>query len=64
MNKKAACPNCGNPSDVNKVNQWRPFCSERCKLVDLGAWFDESHRIPSEENIPIEDADDINFVKH
>ena len=40
------CPTCG------KKVQWatsphRPFCSERCKLVDLGRWLDESYRIPS-----------------
>jgi endogenous inhibitor of DNA gyrase (YacG/DUF329 family) len=27
---------------------YRPFCSERCRLIDLGAWFDEKHRIPDE----------------
>jgi endogenous inhibitor of DNA gyrase (YacG/DUF329 family) len=28
--------------------RWRPFCSERCKLIDLGTWFDESNRIPDD----------------
>ena len=28
--------------------QWRPFCSERCKLLDLGNWIDERYRVPSE----------------
>jgi hypothetical protein len=28
------------------AQRWKPFCSERCKLIDLGAWFDESNRIP------------------
>jgi len=27
-------------------NPWRPFCSERCKLIDLGAWASESYRVP------------------
>ena len=31
-------------------NHWRPFCSERCKLVDLGAWVDEEYKIPSERS--------------
>jgi endogenous inhibitor of DNA gyrase (YacG/DUF329 family) len=31
---------------------WRPFCSERCKLIDLGSWFDESNRIPDEDTPP------------
>jgi endogenous inhibitor of DNA gyrase (YacG/DUF329 family) len=28
--------------------EWRPFCSERCKLMDLGAWASERHAIPGE----------------
>ena len=28
--------------------QWRPFCSERCRLLDLGNWIDERYRVPSE----------------
>jgi endogenous inhibitor of DNA gyrase (YacG/DUF329 family) len=35
-----------------KAQRWRPFCSERCKLIDLGAWFDESNRIPGESETP------------
>jgi hypothetical protein len=29
--------------------KWRPFCSERCRLIDLGAWITEKHTIPGEE---------------
>ena len=39
------------------ANPWRPFCSERCRLVDLGAWASESYRIPAkpdEEEAPAE----------
>jgi len=32
--------------------RWRPFCSERCKLIDLGTWFDESNRIPGDTETP------------
>ncbi|MEX0951118.1 MAG: DNA gyrase inhibitor YacG [Gammaproteobacteria bacterium] len=40
------CPQCGQQSSLDETqNCWRPFCSERCRLLDLGAWFDESHRI-------------------
>jgi endogenous inhibitor of DNA gyrase (YacG/DUF329 family) len=47
------CPRCGKL--VNwEGNGWRPFCSKRCKLIDLGAWAGEEYRIPhepvSEEN--------------
>jgi endogenous inhibitor of DNA gyrase (YacG/DUF329 family) len=31
---------------------WRPFCSERCKLIDLGAWVSEQRAIPGEEVLP------------
>jgi endogenous inhibitor of DNA gyrase (YacG/DUF329 family) len=32
--------------------RWRPFCSERCRLIDLGAWITEKHAIPGEEVSP------------
>jgi endogenous inhibitor of DNA gyrase (YacG/DUF329 family) len=35
-------------------NVWRPFCSERCKLIDLGAWASERYRVPV-----IEDEDEL-----
>jgi len=40
------CPTCEKPVEWNEQNRWRPFCSERCRIIDLGAWADESHRIP------------------
>ena len=42
------CPNCGTLVEWSEEQPWRPFCSERCKLVDLGTWFDERNRIPGE----------------
>ncbi|MCG6862611.1 MAG: DNA gyrase inhibitor YacG [Chromatiaceae bacterium] len=46
MAKTVACPSCGKPVPWKKESEWRPFCSERCRLIDLGEWFDERHRIP------------------
>ena len=46
------CPTCRTPV-AWEANTWRPFCSERCKIQDLGAWSSEAFRIPenpSEEN--------------
>jgi endogenous inhibitor of DNA gyrase (YacG/DUF329 family) len=43
------CPHCRGPASGRGDNPWRPFCSERCRLIDLGAWLDEGHRIPTEE---------------
>jgi endogenous inhibitor of DNA gyrase (YacG/DUF329 family) len=46
-----ACPNCGKNVQWIPMNKWRPFCSERCKLIDLGAWASEKYRVPvAEEN--------------
>ena len=42
-----ACPACGKPAVFAPPNPWRPFCSERCRLVDLGGWASESYRIPT-----------------
>jgi len=50
------CPACGGDSVYAPSNPYRPFCSERCKNMDLGAWASESFRVP-EESPP----DDQNF---
>ncbi len=43
-----SCPNCKKSVAWNDNFPFRPFCSERCKLIDLGEWADESHKIPGE----------------
>jgi endogenous inhibitor of DNA gyrase (YacG/DUF329 family) len=43
--RTVACPTCGKPVEW-AANVWRPFCSERCKLIDLGAWATERYRVP------------------
>lgn len=48
---KINCPYCGKEGTWTTENKFRPFCSERCKLIDLGNWADEKHRIPSQENV-------------
>ena len=42
------CPTCGEKSVFEPWNPWRPFCSERCRTADLGAWASESYRIPAQ----------------
>ncbi|HWX31793.1 MAG TPA: DNA gyrase inhibitor YacG [Steroidobacteraceae bacterium] len=42
------CPTCRRPVEWSAASTYRPFCSERCRLVDLGAWFNEQHKIPDE----------------
>jgi endogenous inhibitor of DNA gyrase (YacG/DUF329 family) len=50
-----ACPSCKGDSVFAPDNKWRPFCSERCKNYDLGAWASESFRVPSAVP-PLDDA--------
>ena len=42
------CPCCGGDSVYGPANAYRPFCSERCKQVGLGAWASEDFRMPAE----------------
>jgi endogenous inhibitor of DNA gyrase (YacG/DUF329 family) len=42
---KIRCPICKRMTTWEE-NPWRPFCSERCKLLDLGAWASEKYRVP------------------
>jgi endogenous inhibitor of DNA gyrase (YacG/DUF329 family) len=44
------CPTCGKPVEWTSESKWRPFCSQRCKLIDFGAWANETYRIPAVEN--------------
>jgi uncharacterized protein len=53
------CPHCGTEKEY-EGNEFRPFCSERCKLLDFGAWADEEYNIPSESGpLSEEDIDTI-----
>ena len=45
---EVSCPNCGKPVEWSPTSKWRPFCSQRCRLIDLGQWFSEEHAIPGE----------------
>ena len=44
--RKVVCPTCGKQIEWRPENTWKPFCSERCKLIDLGAWATENYRLP------------------
>ena len=46
--RQVVCPACKGPSVYAPSNPSRPFCSERCKNVDLGAWANEDFRLPAE----------------
>lgn len=50
------CPSCGGDSVYASDNPFRPFCSERCKNADFGAWASEQYRLdakpPPDANLP------------
>ncbi|PHV10349.1 DNA gyrase inhibitor YacG [Chitinimonas sp. BJB300] len=46
--KQIYCPTCGGLVLWSIENQWRPFCTERCKQCDLGAWASEQYRVPGD----------------
>jgi endogenous inhibitor of DNA gyrase (YacG/DUF329 family) len=52
---KVKCPRCGTETAF-EGNPFRPFCSERCKLVDLGKWISEGYRVPTTTSDEEEDA--------
>lgn len=53
------CPSCGKETEY-AGNEFRPFCSERCKMLDFGAWADEEFALPSQtESLTEEDLDKI-----
>lgn len=61
MQPTITCPHCKKPINWTD-NPYRPFCSERCKLIDLGNWADEKYRVP-DENISQETDDESDDVE-
>ncbi len=59
--REVKCPKCGRMTAFASENPFRPFCSERCRTNDLGAWADESYRIPvapsSSDSLSLEEDD-------
>ena len=48
MPRTFPCPRCGESTQWEN-NPFRPFCSERCKLIDLGAWANDEYRLPTQD---------------
>jgi len=46
--QQVACPTCKKAVNWTPAEKFKPFCSERCKLIDLGDWATEAHKIPGE----------------
>ena len=55
--RKVRCPRCGKDAVFSAENKFRPFCSERCSLIDLGQWANEDFRVPSEDGASVQDID-------
>lgn len=49
---KVNCPICGKQMQGQSIAEWPsfPFCSPRCKTIDLGRWLSEDYSIPQEES--------------
>lgn len=54
---KIKCLNCGKKTEYTG-NEFRPFCSERCKLLDFGAWADGEFALPTESSALTEEEID------
>jgi endogenous inhibitor of DNA gyrase (YacG/DUF329 family) len=52
------CPTCGAKVEWTDASKFRPFCSERCKQIDLGAWAEGKYTIPAAEP-PKDDEDGV-----
>ena len=54
--KKVACPTCGKAVEWRPENAWRPFCSERCKMIDLGEWATENYKMPVQDSDALDEG--------
>ncbi len=58
LKRKIHCPTCDAPDTWKEDNPYKPFCSSRCKLIDLGEWANESRKIPGEGADKVDDANE------
>ncbi len=65
MKQAIKCPECGKVTEYSNANEYRPFCSKRCSLIDLGEWVEGNYSIESNEQYftPESQADDFD-TKH
>ncbi|MEM0911566.1 MAG: DNA gyrase inhibitor YacG [Pseudomonadota bacterium] len=61
--KTVNCPTCNTAVVWAASSMFKPFCSERCRLIDLGQWQDEEHRISDKENDVDVSAIDIEDIE-
>ena len=46
-----SCPHCEKPVPWTEASKWKPFCSDRCRLIDLGDWLAEKNALPADETL-------------
>ncbi len=61
MSKIIKCPTCKKQIEWTEASTFRPFCSDRCRLIDLGEWASEKHAIPGE---PLPSAGEFPFAEN
>lgn len=59
MTLVVTCPTCGKPVPWMEEQHWRPFCSQRCKLIDLGEWASENRAIPDQSAPAADEESDL-----
>ena len=62
--RTVSCPACRQPALYSERNPYRPFCSARCRGVDLVAWANESYRVPVKPSADVEDEDPEDAPRH
>jgi endogenous inhibitor of DNA gyrase (YacG/DUF329 family) len=61
---KVQCPACQKDVEWKPESKYRPFCSERCKLIDLGEWASGGHAIPGKPADEVLMSEDLDKFKH
>ncbi len=57
---KILCPSCDKQTEIPDDSKWRPFCSRRCKMADLGNWLNEAYRFS--RPLRVDDLEDDEHV--
>lgn len=58
MATRAPCPICKTPTELDRAqNKCAPFCSSRCRTIDLGNWLGEAYRIPAVDQDALDEAE-------
>ncbi len=61
---KVKCPTCGRAVKWDEQQKFRPFCSERCKMIDLGAWASDAYTIAGPEDNEVDTTPDVSSRSH